>query len=66
MDIILNGEDFKYDGVANIGALLDEVGAKKDHTALMLNGDVVPSEEWESTAINENDEIEMLVFVGGG
>ena len=66
MNIILNGDPHIHNGKATIESLLDEVGANKDHTALMLNGNVVPAEKWPITSIQENDEIEMLVFVGGG
>lgn len=66
MNLIVNGEPHLHQGGGSVDALLEELGATKAHTALMVNGDVVPSTEWESTALNENDEIEMLVFVGGG
>jgi len=32
----------------------------------MVNGDVIPSANWKSATLKENDDIEMLVFVGGG
>ena len=32
----------------------------------MINGNVVPKENWNDQIINENDEVEVLVFVGGG
>ena len=66
MQILLNGETYDYNGLANINALLDDIGANKDHTALMLNGSVIPSDNWKDQKINENDEVEVLVFVGGG
>lgn len=66
MKLTVNGEIHEYQGDGSIDALLDELGANKAHTALMVNGDVVPSDSWPSTTLNENDEIEMLVFVGGG
>ncbi len=66
MKLIVNGEEHVHAGNGSIDALLDELGANKAHTALMVNGEVVSSENWNSTALNENDEIEMLVFVGGG
>ncbi len=66
MQILLNGESYTYNGVATIDGLLDEVGANKDHTALMLNGSVIASEKWTKEEIKEKDEVEMLVFVGGG
>lgn len=66
MKLIVNGEEHDHQGSGSIEALLDELGANKAHTALMVNGDVIPSIEWASANLNDNDEIEMLVFVGGG
>jgi thiamine biosynthesis protein ThiS len=66
MKLTVNGEVHRHRGAGSIDALLEELGANKAHTALMVNGDVIPSAEWETTTLNENDEIEMLVFVGGG
>lgn len=66
MKLTVNGDTHEHQGDGRIDALLEELGANKAHTALMVNGEVVPSENWETTTLNENDEIEMLVFVGGG
>ncbi len=66
MKLTVNGDEHIHQGGGSIDALLKELGAKKEHTALMVNGTVVSSEDWNSTTLNENDEIEMLVFVGGG
>ena len=66
MKLTVNGEPHEYLGDNSIDALLGELGANKEHTALMVNGAVVPSTDWQTTPLNENDEVEMLVFVGGG
>jgi sulfur carrier protein len=66
MKLIVNGEPHEHKGTGSVDALLDELGANKAHTALMINGDVVPSENWTTAILKENDEVEMLVFVGGG
>ncbi|WP_372798036.1 sulfur carrier protein ThiS [Pontiella sp.] len=66
MKLTVNGDEHLHRGDGSIGALLVELGANKDHTALMVNGSVIPSEQWNATTLKENDEIEMLVFVGGG
>lgn len=66
MKLKVNGEPHEHAGDGSIDALLEELGANKAHTALMVNGDVVPSENWATTTLKENDEVEMLVFVGGG
>jgi thiazole synthase/sulfur carrier protein len=66
MKLTVNGEAHQHKGDGTVDALLTELGATKAHTALMVNGNVVPSESWETTQLNENDQVEMLVFVGGG
>ncbi len=66
MKLLVNGEPHEHQGNGSIDSLLEELGANKAHTALMVNGAIVPSNDWKTTALNEIDEIEMLVFVGGG
>ena len=66
MKLVVNGNPHEHEGNGSVDALLDELGANKAHTALMVNGKVLPSIDWESPVFNENDEVEMLVFVGGG
>ncbi len=66
MKLTVNGEPHDHQGDGSVDALLEELEANKAHTALMLNGGVVPSAEWKTITLNENDEVEMLVFVGGG
>ena len=66
MKLIVNGKPHEHHGNGTIDALLGELGAKKEHTALMLKGEVIPSANWKTTTLTENDNIEMLVFVGGG
>ncbi|NLX24644.1 MAG: sulfur carrier protein ThiS [Lentisphaerae bacterium] len=66
MRLTVNGETHIHEGNGSVDALLDELGANKAHTALMVNGDVVPSGKWAETQLKENDSVEMLVFVGGG
>ena len=66
MKLTVNGESHDHQSSGSAEALLDELGANKAHTALMINGNVIPSTDWGTTMLNENDAIEMLVFVGGG
>ncbi len=66
MKLLVNGEAHEHQGDGSVNALLDELGATKAHTALMINGNVQPSLEWATPVLKENDEVEMLVFVGGG
>lgn len=66
MKLIVNGDVHEHRGDGTVLALIVELGANRNHAALMVNGSVVPSETWETARLNENDEVELLVFVGGG
>jgi thiamine biosynthesis protein ThiS len=66
MKLMVNGKSHEHTGDRTVAALLDGLGANPDHAALMLNGEVVPSDQWDSTLLNEADDVEILVFVGGG
>ncbi|HEY0075012.1 MAG TPA: sulfur carrier protein ThiS, partial [Abditibacteriaceae bacterium] len=49
-----------------IAELLRETNAPDSGVAVALNGDVVRRGEWESTALKDNDEIEIIRAVQGG
>ncbi len=66
MKLTVNGESHEHQGNGSVDELLEELGANKAHTALMINGNVIPADDWKTATLNENDEVEMLVFVGGG
>ena len=66
MKLTVNGEEHTHAGNGSVASLLEELGANPAHTALMVNGEVISSEHWKNTTLNENDEVELLVFVGGG
>ena len=66
MKLNVNGEPHTHGGNGSVESLLKELGANTEHTALMINGEVIPATAWATASLTENDEIEMLVFVGGG
>ena len=66
MKLTVNGEPIELPGAGTISTLLEKIDAVEAHTALMRNGQIVPSKDWKNTTLNENDEIEVMVFVGGG
>ena len=66
MQIILNGAPQLLECDATLLTLLETLEVEKDHTSLMLNGVVIPANNWHEHTLQENDEVEMMVFVGGG
>lgn len=62
--ICLNGEEMK--GYNNLNELLEDNGYRKDRIAVEVNGKIIKKSDYNTTVINDGDEIEVVSFVGGG
>ena len=66
MNLIVNEKAHKHTGDGSVPALLAELGATPEHTALTVNGELVFSNTWPTVRFTDGDTIELLTFVGGG
>ncbi len=66
MTISVNGEAQQVADGATLDAFLDNLGVRRDGTAVALNDDVVPRAHHGSTALSEGDRLEIIVAVAGG
>jgi len=67
MKLFINNEPYLYNATPpTITTLLIELGAKPEHTALLLNNQLIPSKNWNTQQLSENDKIELVVLVAGG
>jgi thiazole synthase len=66
LKIRLNGEPFELAGPLTITALLTELGIDPRRVAVEHNQFVVKRGAYESTRVEEQDEVEIVNFVGGG
>ena len=60
----INGEDFFY--LFTIGEYHKKTGYTAARVAVMVNGEILPKNDYDSTEIQPNDEVEIVGFVGGG
>ena len=60
----INGEDFNE--VITIGEYLKKTGYTAARVAVMVNGEILPKNDYDSTEIQPDDEVEIVGFVGGG
>lgn len=65
MHILLNGKSYQTNA-QTIAILIQELDIKAKTIAVAQNTQVIKKEQWESALIKQNDEIEVLQFVGGG
>lgn len=65
MQIILNGES-RNCTAKTILALISELGYVDKRIAIELNGEIVPKSQHATTSLNDGDQLEIVVAVGGG
>jgi thiamine biosynthesis protein ThiS len=66
LTIQLNGDRFETAGPLTIGALLAQLNIDPRLVAVEHNIEVVKRHRYDTTTVNEGDEVEIVNFVGGG
>jgi thiamine biosynthesis protein ThiS len=66
MQITLNGDPFELAAPSTVGQLLEHLKIDARRVAVEHNLVVLKRALFESTEINEGDQIEIVNFVGGG
>lgn len=64
--LVINGETKTCPAVGNVRDLILHLGIGPDRVAVEVNGHIAKRKDWESTAIADQDRIEIVQFVGGG
>ena len=66
MNVTLNGKETEILEQISIFALLKSKQIKTDTVVVELNKEIIPSENFDNTMLNDGDHLEVLRFVGGG
>ena len=66
MTITLNGDPHEIAAPLSVSALLQQLEIDARRVAVELNLTVVKKAAYDSSVINEGDEVEIVNFVGGG
>jgi len=64
--IKVNGEVAENIAGNNVAEYLTESGYDLKRVAVELNGDILPKAQYESTLLQDGDNVEIVSFVGGG
>lgn len=64
MKIEVNGQ--VHDWAADLASLLEQMGLSDAHVATALNGEFVPAQRREATALKAGDQVEVLAPMQGG
>lgn len=67
MKVFINGKQEQLEqSELTIMEFIVNKGLQPDHVVVEYNGSVLDSEQWQQTIMKENDQLEVLRFVGGG
>jgi thiamine biosynthesis protein ThiS len=66
MQIQVNGQAKHLDGSVNLVQLVELLQLQPDRCAVERNRQLVKRAEWVATLVQEDDQIEIVQFVGGG
>lgn len=61
----INGEELNV-ADKTVAQYLTENGYDIKRVAVELNGDILPKAQYESTLLQDGDNVEIVSFVGGG
>jgi thiamine biosynthesis protein ThiS len=62
----VNGDERSLGAGTSIAGLLDALGVSTPRVAVERNRVIVPKAAYDSTLLEEGDELEVVEFVGGG
>jgi sulfur carrier protein len=66
MQILLNGAPKYLAQSISVAQLIEELGYVGKRIAIERNGEIVPKSSHASVMLNEGDQLEVVVAVGGG
>ena len=66
MKIVVNGKDMEVAEGVSIEGLLQQLGVKREYTAVAVNRDVTPRSAYGATVLRPGDKVEIVRPMGGG
>lgn len=66
LEILYNGQKKPVQEGQTVALLLRDLGANQQMVSVQYNGRVLRKEEYNSTFLQDGDEVKVLYFMGGG
>ena len=66
MQILVNGAPCQIQTGSRVTDLIDQLGYTGKRIAVELNGEIVPKSRHAETTLLDDDQLEIVVAVGGG
>jgi sulfur carrier protein len=66
MNVTINGESREIPDGLTVSDLLSHLGLTEGRVAVEYNRNILPRDQWPTTAVAAGDVFEIVHFVGGG
>ncbi|MDT3960359.1 sulfur carrier protein ThiS [Staphylococcus kloosii] len=66
MEVMINGDTFKFDEQLSLLALLQQLEIDEQRVIVEHNSKLIKQDAFASQVVSANDKLELLEFVGGG
>ena len=66
IQVTVNGAPHRFDSPLNVDAVLERLAVAGKKIAVEKNGEIVPKSLHQETLIEDGDQLEIVVAVGGG
>ncbi len=66
MKLIVNGETKNFGQPLTLEQLIQQLGVRRETVVAEVNRKIVPMDQRGGLNLSENDQIELIQFVGGG
>ena len=66
MQLIVNGQQQSFDKPINIQQLVEHLSLQNKRIAIECNGEIIPRSRFLDQILEEGDQLEIIVAVGGG
>jgi len=66
ISLIVNGEKKEFEENSTLKTIIMQLQIEDKVMAAAVNMEIVKKSEWNTFKVKENDELELLQFVGGG
>ena len=66
ISVTVNGDSKSFEHEVSLRDLLSALDLPNERIAIELNKNVIRKKDWENISISNDDELEIIHFVGGG
>lgn len=66
LELTINGKPRQFAGPLTVAQLVDQLELAGKRVAIERNGEIVPRSQFNETPLNHDDQLEIVVAVGGG